>query len=260
MLGLEQVSAVTAKKKTKKKAAKVAPPDLRDPLAPTKANMEATLKEVESALKGLTPPEQPHASDLVHALVHILAARGLPCGIGQEVNRRFEKAFVDRNEFRLTEAFELQEILDDLDMPDLFERCRDIRKSVAEVYNDQNGVTMEFLREASVADRNQFYARLPSVPTFASRFVTNYLSFEEMLFSDRSTLRLQQRMGMDPKVAGASDFLDGLRQLCKPFGHMPLWVADPDSNPAGGLKRQPVLKPVLSAASLVLRLAPTGKK
>ena len=82
------------------------------------------------------------------------------------------------------------------------------------------------------------------------RFVVSLMTFEEILFSDRSTLRLRQRMGLDPKDTHANAFLGELKQLVIPFGHLPLRVG----NPTGDGK--PVLEPQQSAASLVVRLAP----
>ena len=39
----------------------------------------------------------------------------------------------------------------------------DLREAVAQVYNDQNGVSLDFLREATVSERNQFLVRVPAV-------------------------------------------------------------------------------------------------
>ena len=235
----------TTKKKRKAKKAE-APPDIRAPLEATPAHLKSTLAEVRASLEGVEPPEEARASDLVDAMLHITMAEGLPCAVGQECVRRFDGHFVDRNEFRLTEAFEVEELVADLEIPNCFNRALRARDSIAEIYNDQNEVTLEFLREASVTDRKLFFQRTPVIKPAVVHFVAALLTFEEILFSDRSTLRLQQRVGMDPKTKAVQEFFGELKQLVARFGHLPLAVAAGNSEG-------------LSAASLVIRLAPPGK-
>ena len=301
--------AVATKKKTKaaaKKATKDAtPPDLRDPLEPTPANLAAVLKAVKAALADIPEPEpiveepapadageepasaaggadgeqqaeqaaesseqsgdappkpapaEPETKlpqlDFVDALLHLSFCSGLPCGYGQEVLRRIEESFVDRNEFRVTEAFEVEELLRDLEIPDLFDRCLAVRDSIAQVYNDQNGVHLTFLREASISDRNMFFQRVPAVLPHVQTFLTNLLTLEEICFSEKSTVRAQQRFGLDPKNATVKKWVDELRALVKPYGHLPLTVG-----PHGKAGR-PSTKHELSPACLLARLAPPPK-
>ena len=74
-----------------------------------------------------------------------------------------------------------------------------------------------------------------------------------MLFrSDKSTLRAQQRLGIEPGVA--NKYLDELRALVKPYGHLPLDVGPH----LGGRKVN--LKHTLSPACVLIRLAPAGKR
>jgi hypothetical protein len=192
--------------------------------------------------------------DLVDALLHISFAAGLPCGYGQEVRRRIAEGFVDRNEFRVTEAFEVEDLMRDLDIPDLFDRCLAVRDSIAQIYNDQNGVSLVFLREAGISERNTFFQRVPAVPPHVVHFLQQYLTIEEICFSDKSTLRAQQRFGFDPKKPGIGKFLDEVRALVKPYGQLPLEIGPHGS---GG---KPNTKHVLSAASLLVRLGPAGKR
>ena len=194
--------------------------------------------------------------DYVDALLHIYFADGLPCGYGQEVRRRIDEAFVDRNEFRVTEAFEVEDLLRDLEIPNLFDRCLAVRDSIAQIYNDQNGVSLAFLREASISDRNMFFQRVPAVQPHVVTFLVNMLTIEEIAFSDKSTLRAQQRLGLDPKKSGVSKFVDELRACLKPYGHVPLTVGPHGKN------GKPNLKHTLSPACLLTRLAPAprGKK
>ena len=246
-----------AVKKTTKKRAKgkraAAPPDIRAHLEPTPANLQATLTAVETSLGKLAVPSEPAPGDLVSAAVHIIFAKGVPCGVGQECLRRLEAAFVDRNEFRLTEAYEIENLLADLEIPSTFDRCLQARDALAEVYDNQNSISLEFLREASVTDRNMFFQRVPSMRAEVCHFVVSLMTFEEILFSDRSTLRLQQRMGLDPKSTKVNEFVVELRQMIRPFGQIPL---DVGPHQDGGV---PTMEPVLSAACSVVRLAPPAR-
>jgi hypothetical protein len=191
--------------------------------------------------------------DYIDALLHIYFSKGLPCGYGQEVRRRIEANFVDRNEFRVTEAFEVEEMLSDLEIPDLFDRCLAVRESIAQVYNDQNGVHLTFLREASISDRNNFFQRVPAVQHHVQVFLTHMLAIEEMCFSEKSTVRAQQRLGFDPKNPAVAKFIDELRACLKPYGHVPVSIG---SEGSGG---KPNLKHELSPACILARLAPFVK-
>jgi hypothetical protein len=199
--------------------------DPRAPFPPTEANLAATLEELRAVLGQLPKPGEPGHQELVDVVLHIIFADGLPCALGQAALRRIEDSFVDRNEFRVTEAYEIAELLGDLGIPDLFSRCTVARAAVGEIYNDQNEVSLELLRDATVAERNSFFARVPAVPSRGIRFLVNHLSFTELLFSDRSTLRVQQRLGLDAQIDPAKDFVAELRQLFQPFGHIPIVVA-----------------------------------
>jgi len=117
----------------------VKPIDPRATLPITPKNLADTLADLEAVLAKLAPPPEPTLADLVDALIHIVFAADLPCGIGQEALRRIEDEFVDRNEFRVTEAFEVEQMLSDLDIPDLFERCRTVQQAVNQIYNNVVG-------------------------------------------------------------------------------------------------------------------------
>ncbi|MFN3240925.1 MAG: hypothetical protein ACE37K_05360 [Planctomycetota bacterium] len=210
-------------------------------------------KPAESKRKKKEPIVRLPELDFVDALLHLYFAHGLPCGYGQEARRRIEESFVDRNEFRVTEAFEVEELMRDLDIPDLFDRCLAVRESIAQVYNDQNGVHMTFLREASISDRNMFFQRVPAVQPHVQAFLTNLLTLEEICFSEKSTLRAQQRLGLDPKNSAVSKWVDEVRALLKPYGHLPLSVGP------HGKDGKPSARHELSPACLLARLAPAPK-
>lgn len=258
---------MTTKKKSKGPAAD-APPDPREPLAPTAENLRDTLAALKAVLADVPPPKPAAAAegaadaavaplpqlDLVDAMLHFYFADGLQCGYGQEARRRIADGFVDRNEFRVTEAFEVEDMLRDLPIPNLFDRCLAVRDSVAQIYNDQNGVNLGFLRDAGIGDRNTFFQRVPAVQPQVASFLANLLTVEELCFSDKSTARAQQRLGLEPKDAHVAKFLDEVRALLKPYGHLPL---DVGPHLAG---RKVNLAHPLSPACLLVRLAPAGKR
>lgn len=247
------------KKKSNAAAASEEQADPRSPLPPTPPNLSATIDALKAVLAQIPAPtpveDQPlPALDLVDALLHITLAVGLPCGYGQEARRRIGDSFVDRNEFRVTEAYEVEDLLRDLEIPDLFERCLHVRDSIAQIYNDQNGVSLAFLRDAGISDRNTFFQRVPAIPPHAVTFLGNLLTMEEICFSDKSTLRAQQRFGLEPGKPGVDKFVDEVRALVKPYGMLPLDVGP--HLPTG----KPNLKHALSPACLLVRLAPAGKR
>lgn len=226
---------MVATKKTKKKKAaskkKAAEPvDPRAPIPVTAKSMESTLAAFEAVMSKLTPPEEPQPGDLIGGAVHVIFADGLPCGYGQEVLRRIETEFVDRNEYRVTEAYETEEVLADLEMPDTFERCRLAKEVVGQVYNDQNSVSLEFLREAPAAERKGFYMRVPSITPKLVSFLGQVSGYEEVIFSPRSTQRVQTRLGFDPKAAATDKFFARIRELVTPFGYLPMTVGPHGAN------------------------------
>ncbi len=248
---------MTTKKKQKTGPAADAKPDPREPLAPTAENLEAVVKQLKAVFADLPVPTPKEGEalpplDLVDAVLHIYFADGLPCGYGQEARRRIADSFVDRNEFRVTEAFEVEDMLRDLEIPHLFERCLAVRDSVAQIYNDQNGVQLGFLRDAGISDRNTFFQRVPAVQSHVVHFLANLLTVEELCFSDKSTARAQQRLALEGPAA--AKFLDEVRALVKPYGRLPLDVGPHLSGKKVNSKH------TLSPACLLVRLAPAGKR
>lgn len=227
------------------------------------ADEEGTARESADAAKAAAAESKPAKPkepivrlpqlDYIDALLHIYFAQGMPCGYGQEVRRRIEESFVDRNEFRVTEAFEVEELLSDLEIPDLFDRCLAVRESIAQIYNDQNGVHLTFLRDAGISDRSNFFQRVPAVQHHVAVFLNTMLAVEELCFSDKSTARAQQRLGLDPKSSAVAKFVDELRACLKPYGHVPVSVGPHGSN------GKPNLKHTLSPACILARLAPVVK-
>ena len=249
----------TKKKSRKNDEGEAVVPDPRAPLEPTPKVLDSLVEELRVVVAKLAPPAEPGPGSLVRAMKHSFISTGLASGYGQEALRRFDDEYVDLNELRVTEAYETTELLKDLGMPETFERCLAMREGVQQVYNDQNSVSLEFLRESSASDRNSFFQRVPALTPPIQRYLVALLSFEECIFSDRSTLRAQTRLGLDPKAPKTAAFLVELKALLGPFGHVPLEVG-PNGKVGADGRAKPVLDPELGPACLLTRLAPQKKR
>ena len=128
-----------------------------------------------------------------------------------------------------------------------------MRESVAQVYNDQNGVHLTFLRDAGISERSNFYQRVPALQHHVVVFLNHMLAIEEVCFSEKSTARAQQRLGLDPKDSAVAKFVDELRACMKPYGHVPVSIGPHGKN------GKPNLKHKLSPACILARLAPFVK-
>ncbi len=240
-----------AAKKPKAVKPKDEPPLPRAAVAPTAAGLESMRKEAAAVLADLQAPEEPKPADLIAAFLHLtFAAKRTPCHVAQQILARIESEFVDRNEYRVTEAFEIEEMLAEFELPNAFEVCLAAKRGIDEIYNDQNGFTLDFLREASVTDRNMFFQRVPSVPAAMAKHLVHLVSFEEIFLSERSTQRVQQRLGLEPKDKHVESFITDMRTLLKPFGHLPLDVAEQSAKSA---------KHQLCPTCTILRLGPEPK-
>ena len=253
---------MAAKKKNEKAAAVPAveaAPDPRLALPAGAPSWDTVLADLKAVLASVAAPAEPQNLDLFEAMVHIAFGEGLSCGIGQEAARRIRTSFVDRNEFRVTEAYEVEDLLRDLPIPDLFARCLWVRETVGQIYSDQNGLDMAFLRNMGVGDRATFFQRLPSMPASVVAWVNNLLTVEELVFSDKSILRAQQRLGMDPKDGKAAKFVDEVRAMLKPFGHLPITVGKDEAPNKAGLAK-PNMGHALCPACNLIRLGPPAKQ
>jgi hypothetical protein len=250
----------TSKKSAKKKASAEAVAEPVDPRAPVPLSaktLDAAVSAIEALVAGLTPPAEPVQGDLVDAFLHLELAAGLPCGAGQEALRRIRDEYVDRNEFRITEAFEVEILLEGLGIPDPFERARTVQQSINQIYADQNKVSLDHLREAAISERKNFFQRVPAITNESARRLADVLSWDEIVFSPRSTQRVQQRVGLEGSAAEEAA-LTRLRAVLAPFGHIPLLVAPERAD--GTKPAAPVSEPALCPLCELLRLASSGKK
>ena len=225
----------------------------REYVEPTLAHLEQALTAIGSILETLEKPSEPRQADYVDYALHFALCGSGPCGLGQEAMRRINDEFVDRNELRVTEAFEIEDLLEDLEITDRFERASQVRGVVADVYNDQNSVSLAFLRDATVADRHSFFQRVPAIDATLAAVLGNVIDWDDVLFSGRSTQRVQTRLGLDPKDEKVVALLARGTEMLTPWGHLPILVGP---HGKGG---KPVLEPALSPAAILLRLSPAPK-
>lgn len=126
-----------------------------------------------------------------------------------EATRRCVTGFSDWNEFRISDAYEFVEFLEDLDIPDLYDRCERVLEFVRDVYQDMNEVTLEHLRDNSPEDRLELLSRYQSL----GPALTHYLGlaiqdFDGVIFH-YSWARVGQRVGVlgrsnSPKTLAAN--------------------------------------------------------
>jgi len=139
----------------------------------------------------------------------IFAIGGNPSGACMEAVRRLLETFPDWNEFRISDAIEFHELLEDLGLKDLYDRCERVLDFINDVYQDQNQVDLEFLRDLPPEDRLQILDRYTSLgPPLAHFLALSLQGFEGVLFH-YSLARVAQRVGLvertgSPKVLVAS--------------------------------------------------------
>ena len=116
-----------------------------------------------------------------------------------EAVKRLVEAFPDWNEFRISDPLEFVEILEDLDIDNLYYRCERVLDFINDVYQDQNGVDLEFLRESDSEDRLTILDRYVSLgPALAHFLALGIQGFEGVLFH-YSWARVVQRLGIVPR-------------------------------------------------------------
>jgi hypothetical protein len=188
-----------------------------------KTPKKPTAKKVQEILvrflgRSPTPPVKDKGFNLVEIGIFCIFAMGRTSAKdAAEATKRVVKAFPDWNEFRISDAFELVEILDDLKVESLFDRCEQVLEFVNEVYNDQNFVDLEYLRELPVEDRLALLGRFQSIPSSMTHYLALAIQdFDGFLFH-YSWARVVQRVGIvgrsgSPRtlVASATQVFQGL--------------------------------------------------
>lgn len=228
--GSSKRSAGKATSKAGAKASPAAPVDPRASVQPTAALLEQTLAELTAILAELPVPAEPQPGDLVNAAMHRVLGEGLTCSMAEVAVQRLDAEFVDRNELRVTEAFETEEMLEPLAIPELFDRCQTLQLMVGQIYNDQNRIDLSALRTLTITERKGMFQRLPAMPPGVIAYLNQILTFEDVVFAPRSAARSQARLGLEG--AAAEEFVAKARELFQPFGHFPLAVGAPGTDPA----------------------------
>ncbi|MEZ5988330.1 MAG: hypothetical protein R3F30_04260 [Planctomycetota bacterium] len=170
-----------------------------------KSPKKATAKEIQALLlkhlgRCAVPPKAGAPENLVQMGIYcFFAVGGTSSKAAIDAMRRLIDNFPDWNEFRISDAYELVEILEDLPIEHLFDRCEQVLEFVNEVYNDRNFVELEYLREYPVEDRPAMLGRYQSLPPSYAHFLALAIQdFEGFLFH-YSWARVVQRLGLVPR-------------------------------------------------------------
>jgi len=143
----------------------------------------------------------------------IFALGGTASRTALEAVKRLRDTFPDWNEFRVSDTFEFVEVLEDLNIGDLYDRCEQALEFVREVYKDQNAVDLEFLREREPAERLQLLNRYPALGAgLALHLALALQDFSGVLF-DYSWARVAHRVGLIPRSGSPKTNVKALAKL-----------------------------------------------
>jgi hypothetical protein len=151
---------------------------------------------------------------LVHLGMYcVFAVGGNPPKVCLEAVKRLVEAFPDWNEFRISDPLEFVEILEDLKIENLYHRCERVLDFINDVYQDQNGVDLEFLRESDSEDRLTILDRYVSLgPALAHFLALGIQGFEGVLFH-YSWARVVQRLGIVPRSGSPKTLVASLEKV-----------------------------------------------
>ncbi len=145
----------------------------------------------------------------------VFAVGGNPPKVCLEAVKRLVEAFPDWNEFRISDPLEFVEILEDLKLDNLYNRCERVLEFINDVYQDQNGVDLEFLRESDSEDRLTILDRYVSLgPALAHFLALGIQGFEGVLFH-YSWARVVQRLGIVPRSGSPKVLLASFAKVFK---------------------------------------------
>jgi hypothetical protein len=157
-----------------------------------------------------TPPEKYRTAPAIElALFCIFSLGGNSAKASLEATQRLVAGFPEWNEFRVSEAYEFLETLSGLELVEPYDRCEQVLEFVDEVYQDQNKVDLEFLREMTPEDRLVALNRYRSLGPALSHYIALALQgFKGVLFH-YSWARVAQRLAIvarsgSPKALVAS--------------------------------------------------------
>ncbi len=162
------------------------------------------------------PPQKKSPKTVVETgIFAILAIGGNAAGECMDAVHRLLEAFPDWNEFRISDAIEFYELLAETKIDNLYDRCQRILDFVNDVYQDQNAVDLEFLRDLEPQDRLQILDRYPSLgPPLAYFIALSLQNYEGVLFN-YSWARVAQRVGLVPRSGSPKVLTASLEKALK---------------------------------------------
>jgi hypothetical protein len=171
------------------------------------------LAPMEATITVSAAPGSPEPGVVDHALYVVLAKDQNPKKAAEAV-QRLHSEFVDWNEVRLCEAFEFADLFADLlPGPDLFARCERLKELINQIYQDQNKISLEFLREASPEERAKYLATLPALRPEEVFYVQVALTgFDQVVFHYGSA-RVVQRLGVVKRTGSPTQMVAQLEKL-----------------------------------------------
>ncbi|HHI80533.1 MAG TPA: hypothetical protein ENK02_11190 [Planctomycetes bacterium] len=132
-----------------------------------------------------------------------------------EAVKRLVDAFPDWNEFRISDPLEFMEILEGLEIDNLYNRCERVLEFINDVYQDQNEVDLEFLRDCDSEDRLTILDRYVSLgPALAHYLALGIQGFEGVLFH-YSWARVVQRLGNVPRSGSPKTLVASFAKVFK---------------------------------------------
>lgn len=148
---------------------------------------------------GKAPPlteKQMPATVVELGIFCIFALGGNSARASLDATNRLTKRFPVWNEFRVSEAYEFLEVLEGVNLVEVYDHCEQVLEFVNEIYKDQNEVDLEFLKEMSPEDRLVALNRYRSLGPALSHYMALALQgFEGVLFH-YSWSRAIQRVGI----------------------------------------------------------------
>lgn len=186
------------------------------PKAPPKgAAVGEALDLVVGAYGKIRPLEAGNGiGDILDHAIYVILARGAVPKKVEEAVRRLHTEYVDWNEVRLTEGFELMEVFSDLiQVPDLFERCEKVKSLLSQIYQDQNKLSLEFLREKTGEERAKFLSRIQALTPEQMLYVLLAVEGFDKVTFHYSSARVVQRLAVVKRTGSPTQMVELMQGL-----------------------------------------------
>ncbi|MAE78119.1 MAG: hypothetical protein CMJ85_14750 [Planctomycetes bacterium] len=143
----------------------------------------------------------------------IFATGGNSARVSFDAMVRLRKSFSEWNEFRVSEAYEFLEVLEDINVIEPYDHCEKVLEFVNEIYQDQNAVDLEFLRDLDAVDRLIALNRYRSLgPALSHYMALGLQGFDGILFH-YSWSRVVQRVGIVPRAGSPKALVASLAEV-----------------------------------------------